>query len=686
MSFSLTTQAFTLGENTSNTFVFTETYLPDSSQIDYGRFFIAMAAPDYTDGEKIAQQLLISIKSIFYKDTTRDPYESFELLLKDLNEKIPPLCKNTSVNDLDIMLCVSSDAMLHLTQSGKAGLFLLRGNQLTHISEELSDNQDPKVFSNISSGQLANNDILVLATGNVYKALDEQHFIKVLKKSDFSNMHNELDSLDFLGLMCLKFSETFTAAAPVQTVPETYSETPETPSYTNEQPTQLLPPEKSLWQKFSEFFLGSGRDDVIDENATIDLQAQSGAMGGLPSGQQTKLQNTVEIVKINVSKNWERLFNRRKGLLSNRNNRPMLIWFLIIAIILVGVGFWWNAKFKENQRRAEYEQRLAAIQTDYGSAETKAIYDKEIAKNLLVKLKGDTQAIIDEAPDDALKNQATIEMERINQLLDKVDNVHRISSAQIAYHLADKRPNIQALGIATINDDVYVYDFNAVYKLMLDAVDMRKIDLGDDTPVTVQAASGFNTRDSIVFVTQDRTLIEFEDDNFRVMESPEDTWKPAVALADYGNYMYFLDPLDNEIWRYIRGNAGYDGPIKKNPGQDVSKGVDMAIDGAIYVLNSTGEIIKSYANEPQNFSYSGLVEPMNNPSRLFADSNPDNGSLYILDQNNHRVVVTSKTGSYEAQYLFDQSEELVDVFINETTKKLLVLTKNGKVYELDLIY
>ena len=41
---------------------------------------------------------------------------------------------------------------------------------------------------------------------------------------------------------------------------------------------------------------------------------------------------------------------------------------------------------------------------------------------------------------------------------------------------------------------------------------------------------------------------------------------------------------------------------------------------------------------------------------------------------------------YEAQYLFDQSEELVDVFVNETTKKLVVLTKNGKVYELDLVY
>jgi len=241
------------------------------------------------------------------------------------------------------------------------------------------------------------------------------------------------------------------------------------------------------------------------------------------------------------------------------------------------------------------------------------------------------------------------------------------------------------VGFINRGEDIFVYDFNAIYKLMLDTVDMRKIDVGDDIPVTVQTASGFNSRDSLVFLTADKSLIEFKDDNFKIMEAAEDTWENAVAITDYSNYIYFLDPSKNQIWRYVRGNSGYDGPITKNPNQDLTQSVDLAIDGAIYILNTSGEILKSYANEHKSFSYSGLIEPLSNPAKLFADSNSDNGSLYILDQNNHRIVITSKTGTYKAQYLFDQGEELVDVFLNEITKKLLVLTKNGKVYELELV-
>lgn len=682
MSFSLTTQSFTLGENTSESFVFSESYLPaDPAQITYGRFFLTMAFPDFKDGELVSKKIMEIISATYYEDLSRPTFESFEQTLQELNRAIPELCKNAPVTDLDIVLCVSSGVDLHLSQSGKACLYLLRGNQLTHISEELSEEATTKVFQNISSGSVADKDIMVLSTGSVSKAMDEKQLIDALKKTDFQNIHNNLESLDFLGLQCLKFSEV----APIAT--EAPTESPEVyPSMEGDTPIERIDTrKKSPLQKVLDVITGGGRDSESQENDMIDLQGNAPTQYSENPQQPTKFSNTMDILKNNVSKNWEKLFNKRKGMLTNRNNRPLFVWVLIVVVILVVVGFWWNAKHKEDQLREQYAGILETAQEEYTTAQTKSIYDKEMAKNLLLQLKTDVQKVIDEAPDESLKIDAQKQMMEINELLDQVDYVYRINAPTIAYNLEDIRPNIQTLGFVAANDEIYVYDFNAVYKLLLDTVDYRKIEMGDDSQINVRAAAGFENRDALVFQTEDDRFIEFREDNFTEIDKPEEGWGYAVAIADYSNYLYFLDPLENEIWRYVRVNTGYDGPTRKNADQNISDGVDLAIDGAIYILTSTGQIIKSYANEPRDFSFKGLVTPLNNPTKLFADSNPDNGSLYILDQQNSRVVVTNKAGQYEAQYLFEGETDLVDMYVDETNRVLYVLTRNGRVYTVDLI-
>lgn len=131
-----------------------------------------------------------------------------------------------------------------------------------------------------------------------------------------------------------------------------------------------------------------------------------------------------------------------------------------------------------------------------------------------------------------------------------------------------------------------------------------------------------------------------------------------LSISTYLNRLYILDPARNQIWRHPPNEYGpgfLPGtlPWLVGPGEpDVSNGIDLAIDGDIYVLGRDGTITRHKTgapNEVARFSLAvadglshvpGLEDLSMRPVALFA--NAEGVALYVADAGRRRVVALDR--------------------------------------------
>ncbi|MBA3944180.1 MAG: peptidoglycan DD-metalloendopeptidase family protein [Herpetosiphonaceae bacterium] len=141
--------------------------------------------------------------------------------------------------------------------------------------------------------------------------------------------------------------------------------------------------------------------------------------------------------------------------------------------------------------------------------------------------------------------------------------------------------------------------------------------------------------------------------------NPEELY---VALASFGGRAYILDEAQGQIWRWPATDLaeGYFGGADVWPriksGIDLTRAVDVAIDGAVYVLlREEPEPRKQLPARIRKYQGTTLVwevtagTTFQRPLRLFAD--PTAAKLYVIDQDGMRVqVLDEATGSLSRSY------------------------------------
>jgi murein DD-endopeptidase MepM/ murein hydrolase activator NlpD len=130
------------------------------------------------------------------------------------------------------------------------------------------------------------------------------------------------------------------------------------------------------------------------------------------------------------------------------------------------------------------------------------------------------------------------------------------------------------------------------------------------------------------------------------LERPAVIGELPVAVAPYSDRSYLLDPLGNQVWRHLKDSdlatpAYFDGGAVR----DVSRAVDMAIDGAVFVARSDA-IVRRY--------YVGFEDPrfrpdtnLGVPSAVFLPDEPNSTLVYVVDSVGRRVLgLDRETGAY----------------------------------------
>lgn len=625
-----------------------------------GQIFINLEVQNNpVDAEEIGQAIFETMQGVFFEDLTMDGYERFEHALKSVNEVLDKFKSekvSNYIGNLNIVVAAIVGNQLYLTQAGDAEAYLIRKRFVSVVSDGLSDeNEEGEVFSSIASGEIEAGDFVMFSTTRLLRYISKTDLAACVNKSSIIESLDDVkdiistEILGRVGMTGILF-EKLTAADENQLDMEVDSVRREAMEATQ------------------------GRISVKKEG-----------MAGRFFAMAKKAKNRASSSRINLGPLSKWVSNFSASLFSKGfgKDKFLAILIVIIAVLLIGIFFASGRQAKQEEIE-RLDGILQNVQDQISEAETKSAFDKEVAKGILDQAYMDAKSVLDSG---IYREKATLLLVEIDEARDRLDNVQRIETPLVSVDLTSANPNISALGFANVGDRTYVYDVDHLYEVVVDQI---QDPLNIDDEETIVAATGFDDRGSVVFLTQSGNMIEYRDGTMTFMDTDDGSFRKGASITDWSNRIYMLDPAGGNIWKYTYlGTRDRFAEAEEYilDETDVSAARDLAIDGNVYTLDANGDINKFYAGTKVDFFIDNPpFGSLQDPRVIYTNERLD--EVFVLDSGENKVVVylkDSRTGNlvYQSQYLFDNVDELRDLYVDEETRTLFVLTAT-KIIELSL--
>ncbi len=628
-----------------------------------GKIFINLEIQNnLAQAETIGEVIFDTVRKGFYADLEKDPYGRFEDALKEVNKALNTMKKESPSNYLGVLNVLIAAVVgnnLFLTQCGDAEAYLVRRRFCSTVSEGLSDPNSQDYFSNIASGTLEVGDFILLSSTRLLRYLTKNDLGKIASSRNLIASLGELK--DFLSTEVLS-RIGFVGMAAMERAPQ----------LSNQEKGQVI----AHLRKEEEF-----AEAGVDRRKSINVMVSD--FGKQMKSLYSDLKNRVNFDRLpergRVLKG--RASNGMQNLFLSNWSKDKIMGALIAVILIFTVGIWWlRGNAEEQDKISKYNAILNSVQETIASAETTGQYDKEKAGQMLNDAEQKAVGVLNSGYN---RSRSTELLTSIKQERDKLDGVTRVTPKVLA-DLSVKRQNVSALGLLNLKGNLFAYEYNALYPLLLDKVqDPLTIDDND----SVISASAFDDKDSLVFFTKDGRVLEYKDKRISAVTSIEGAYHKGTAIQMYGNKLYILDSANNQIWRYPRKRDQFDTAEQYNVDADLKNGVAFAIDSDVYVLNNDGTMVKLSRGNKQNFQIKKQpINPLTNPAKIL--TGVDMNQIFVLEPSTHRVMVfykdeNSKNLIYSQQYLFSDLDKVVDFQVDITSKKIYLLDAT-KVYQFDM--
>ncbi len=606
------------------------------------------------DAEEIAQAVFETMQKVFFEDVAKDPYGRFESALKAINEVLAQFkAQKTSgyIGNLNVIVAAIVGNDLFLTQSSDAEAYLIRKRYVSIVSEGLNEEASGEdVFSTIANGKIEEGDIVLFSSTRLIRYIGKSDLAEGVHRKDIAqalaNVRDIISTeiLGRVGLTGISFER-----AGVDQVNEAMD---------------------------GEDHVSKGMLEANEAGVSAHKNILTGKFLNIFKRDPAK-RRTYGGTRGVFSKMADRWGNFKDGVMEKGFGKNKILALLVVVIVVLGVlVVFANSNRAEKDELKKLDLVLVSVQDKLTQAEAQSVLDKQQAKDTLDKAYLDAKSVLDSG---YYRDKATIYLLQIEETRDRLDNVTRVNAPKVVADLATKRPDVNALGFVTLKDRVFVYEYNALYELVLDQI---QDPLTIDKDETVIAAAGFEDQRSLIFLTKTGKVIQYKDGTMSIMDSEDGAFRKGAALATWSNKIYILDQAANQIWKYaFKGSNGKFGKAESyiNDKTDVSRVQDFAIDANLYLLQATGDILKLYAGAKASFYINNA--PFNNlvdPKAIYTNDKLD--QIYVLDGREARVLVYTKdtrTGNldYKTQYLFTGVGDLRDMYVNPDSKKLYVLTK-----------
>ncbi len=577
--------------------------------------------------------------------------------LKELNGLLKGLLLAGSISHVHAIISIADPAgVLHVSHAGRAEAYVVRGASTSQITEYTRGKPTP-AFVYIASGSLEPRDTVVLSTQRLLRAFTPAQLTQAAQRGD--KLTEEL-------LHTLE-GEKEQASVSVITVGGGKQ------LHLDDAAPVREP--RSATQRTARSRRGSGGNRWTGMLASFGASA-SEWMRALDLPKQTAALQSFFASFLRDLRDPKR--KRRAHLL------------LVAGTIASFIVIWALLQLTMNSERSKTREELGAlveqIGTELKTAENRRIAgDIDSANAILQRAEERGKQVMDNELG-LYRMEALDLLDRIRSKREEINNIVRLAPRVVA-NLAAKNPDVVAQGFIGLADGEFMaYDRQDLYRVLLNSVE-NPVRLSDEELIVSGVA--FPRYQTQVFQTTGNTLLELIAGQSTIMKTEDPAgWVTGKSIEAYLRYLYILSPENNQIYKYERLSNRYGPPSPYNVNGDLKNGIDMAIDGNVFVLRSDGTVVKLLRGEDKPFVIRHAPDSLlKDATRIYKV--PD-GSIYFLDSVGGRVIVVTDGGqtgesTYVKQYVLegDQIGTLADIYVDPDETHAYVIDEK-RIYAVDL--
>lgn len=567
--------------------------------------------------KNILKQIIDDTKKDYFNSVAQDSEKALEDSLQKLNFRLSETIKETKKEWLKyskVIIAACHKESVHFSKIGRINVLLASEKDVTEITENNNEDINPvKIFANIYSGAMPKNSTIALITDNLLDYISQEKLKKIVLDNNASDAIIELKSI--------------------------FNKAPDNKSF-----GAILIKRDSEEKKEAK---------TIAENAHAKEEPQ--------------IQKP--IIPKRQTKQGHSLFTK--------------VAALIIAVVSLTLLF--NILFHGKNKNKQSSDQAVKEDTQYqilrNNIQAKIIEARDFliikdGKQAETALK-QAQNLISELPEN-LPNQVNEKqtlIKEINTQLLVAQGVN-LAAPRLLAEISDFIPK----QILLRENNIYTFDENSgVYKLDLSNNIFAKLEIASAEIGILTKAIDHSGNTLLFYHSLDGLAqLDLETNKIRALQWDRSWSGEPVASDIYQNKLYLVTGgVNYKLLKYTASITGFTQEVEwiaDSADLNLADTADMAIDGSIWLLQKSGQIIKLFKNKKEGFSPQ-IQPPLERPTKIFTDLNLK--YIYVLDPPTKRVVILNKEGGLANQFTAQEFSDLHDMAVDETARKIYLLDKTN---------
>ncbi len=353
-----------------------------------------------------------------------------------------------------------------------------------------------------------------------------------------------------------------------------------------------------------------------------------------------------------------------------------LLTLVLIALLTTKLFLAFTGVTQES-KNLQSQELLAEAQTEYQQAVPLVISNPPLARNKLITAQNKLNNILALTPNN---ESAKILLAKIQDSISQTLNVKdTLISEFIKLDLIKTGSTGSSLDLDGRTLNVLDSQNGSLYQINIDRKSTEIVG-GGELVKNAQFVAGslgrtfaYKESSGITRSTRGESKTEL------VIDSKDQSWGKINSIASFGGNVYTLDSSNNQVWKYTPTDTAFSTKsnyIKDEVSRDISDGIDMSIDGSVWILTASENIYNFLPDSGTSFPTSGLDKKIGTNAKIYSDSESTD-LIYILDPDNSRVIAFGKTGGYKLQYQDPQIAQAVDIAVSEKDQTIFLLTNQS---------
>ncbi len=580
---------------------------------------------------------------------------------------------------------IKSGYNFYFTKLGDIKILLQRGKKLIDICSNLKINEiEPyplKVFSNILSGELFENDLIFVLTQDIYNILlKEKIFHEMVNTPGFEEKIIKGEFIESVKKILNRKREVLSKTAGAFLLIDLIKETK-----FQKNPLFIIR-EKELSFLFEAFSVTSAffRNFILKlkqvknlpfprsfpkiSKIKLDFKVPKFSLSNFsklftPTPNKNRVPNAPKLTKLAFVMLW--------GFTSQFLKRNLTLIFLFAFILLFGF-FIFQRENEKNLKVAE--ESFKKIEEKINTAQNFLILNKQREANLTFQDAWKDILPLTKFGSPIIK-EATALKDKIENSLYPLNNLEKIGNPELFFGFNGKEFTPQKIFI--LGENIYVFSqySQSLVKLSLS---------GDIFNLATPQKFNFGAiwDNSILFFQKPNVLFVFRNDNFEgpIKLNSYSTESDFKDFSLFNSNLYFLDTSKNDVIKYpYIGDlqwgipSSWLNPQAKKPNNPES----ISVDGSVWILDYNFEIQRYYAGFWQENLKTNVFPYLEKPTQIQSQA----GNLYILEPSNNRILILTKSGDIVKQFQSEKFDNLKDFTVSEDGKIIYFLNGN-EIYQI----